>query len=136
MRLDLLVFADMANVDRAGKFNIVGEFNLVFSQQLPTQPMAMSMVVRLVAEAPEGPDHQVAIAIVDEDGLQLARTPDVPMRFGAPVPGTTADLRAQIVLGMLGVSFSKFAPYSFQVLVDGRFVGERELYVAQAQPAS
>lgn len=137
MRLDLLVFADVANVDRAGKFNIIGEFNLVQAPDLPSPPVNMSLVARVVAEASEGPRHALAIAIVDEDGKQLARTPEAELSFGAPAPGTTGDLRSQLVLGMINVRFPRYGTYEFQVLVDGRFVGSRDLYVVQLpQPAA
>lgn len=134
MTLDFILVADMANVDAAGKFNIVGEFNMIWARQLPSDPIPMAVAMRLIAAASEGPSHRISIAIVDQDGHQLARLPDVEIQFAPAVPGTSGDLRAQIVLGTGGARFPALGPYSFQVLVDGRFVGERTIWIVARPP--
>ena len=134
MNLDLIVVADMANVDAAGKFNIVGEFNLVYAPELPTPPLHVSLAMRLVAAASEGATHRVEIAVVDQDGKQLARTPPMEATFGDSVPGTTGDRRAQLVMAIGGARFRAFGSYSFQVVVDGRFIGGRTIYVVPHPP--
>jgi hypothetical protein len=134
MNLDLLVVADMANVDASGKFNIVGEFNLIFAAELPSPPVHLSLVTRLVAAASEGPTHRVEVAVVDQDGRQFARTPPMEATFGGSVPGTSGDFRAQLVMRINGARFPAYGPYSFQVLVDGRFVGGRTIYVVPHRP--
>jgi uncharacterized protein DUF6941 len=129
MQLDLAVLADMANIDGAGKLNIIGEFNMIPAVELPSPPLTMALVARIVAEASEGPQHRVAIALVDADGRELARIPDQVLQFGGAVPGTSGDLRAQLVVGIMGARFPAYGAYAFHVLVDGRYLGERVCYV-------
>jgi hypothetical protein len=124
MQVDFVLLCDMANVDGSGKLNMVGEFNAV-----PTPPLRLSLVTRIMAAASEGRDHRVGVAVVDADGNQLARLPDQAIQFSPVMPGTSGDLRAQLVIGMQGVRFPRLGTYSFHVLVDGRMLGDRELYV-------
>ena len=135
MRLDLIVLADLANVDAVGKFNIVGEFNAIYARELPTSPVNISLVARIVAESSEGEEHAISVALVDQDGKELARIPDQPLRFARAFPGSTGDLRALVIIGMRQVQFQAYGPFSFHVLVDGRFLGERTVYVL-ARPDS
>jgi len=129
VQLDLVVLADMANIDGIGKLNIIGEFNAIGATTLPTQPINMALAVRIIASASEGQEHRVAIVLVDADGHELARIPDQTIQFGQVMPGTSGDLRAQFVVGIGRAQFPAYAAYSFHVLVDGRFIGERTLYV-------
>lgn len=134
MKLDFILLADMANVDAAGKINIVGEFNMLISPQTPSPPVNMVLVMRIIAAASEGPSHRFSMAVVDQDGRQLARLPEQEVQFAPSVPGTSGDMRAQIIFGLGGVQLPRYGPYSFHVLVDGRFLGERTVYVV-APPA-
>jgi hypothetical protein len=129
MRLDLALFADLANIDAAGKLNVIGEFNMINAGELPSPPVNMTFVARLVAEAGEGEEHSVRIVVVDQDGRPVVRLPEGTLKFGKPVPGTTRDYRAQLVVGIQGARFPSYGAYDFQVVVDGRYVGEATLHV-------
>lgn len=135
MRLDLLVTADTANIDAAGKFNIIGEFNAIHATELPSPAMSLVVVMRIVAAASEGDAHKFSVVLVDQDGNETARVPDQELNFGKVVPGTSGDLRAQVIIGIQGARFPAYGPYQFQVLVDGRFIGDRTVYVlARGKP--
>ena len=131
MNLDLVLIADMANIDAVGKFNIVGEFNAVLSPKLPARPPAITLVARIVAATPEGKKHKVGIALIDADGNQIARIPDQDVEFSSTIPGSTGDLRAQLVLTIAGAQFDHYGAYQFHILVDGRSIGERTFHVVQ-----
>ena len=134
MKLDFVVLADMANVDAAGKFNIIGEFNAVSARNLPTRPFNIVLVARLIAAGSESRDHKICLAVVDQDGKELARSQEQTLAFAPQFPGTTGDLRAQIIMHMQGIRFQQYAPYAFHLVVDGRYIGDRTLYVVQPQP--
>jgi len=131
VQIDFILTADMANIDAAGKFNIIGEFNAVGAQTLPSRPINMVIVARIVAAASESDTHDLEIALVDQDGKELARVPAQQIKFARSVPGSSADLRAQIVVGVQGLQFHSYGAFSFHVLIDGRFLGGPPIYELQ-----
>jgi hypothetical protein len=133
MNADLIVLADMANIDAGGKLNIIGEFNTVRARQIPSDPLRVVLVARIVAESSEGVDHDIQIVIVDQDGNELSRLPKRKARFSRTMPGTSGDLRAQIVLWVEGLRFPSYGTFRFDVLVDDRYIGGRSLFVVQQQ---
>lgn len=135
MRVDLVCIADMANIDAGGKLNIVGEFNTILAANLPSPPVNMTLVARITAASSEGNEHEITIVIVDQDGHELVRLPTQQIRFKPVLPGTSGDLRAQIVLGIKGARFPAHGPFRFDILVDGRVVGDRTLFVVPSPGA-
>lgn len=134
MKLDLLLIADMANVDASGKFNIVGEFNMIRATSIPTQPINMVLVTRLVAAASEATEHEISVHLVDEDGQPVAKLEGAHATFARAIPGTSGDQRAQFVLGLNNIRFPKLGTFAFHVLVDGRFIDSRAFHVVAASP--
>src|SRR5713226_2140878 len=125
MQLDLVVLADMANIDGGGKLNIIGEFNMIPAAELPSPAINMALVARIVAAGSEGQQHRVALALVDADGRELARIPDQVLQFGPVVPGTSGRLRSEIFIYIMGAQFPAYGSYRSHALVDGRYLGER-----------
>ncbi len=139
MHLDLIAICDMANIDVAGKFNIIGEFNTVFAQNPQAANVDITLVGRIIAETTEmATGHQISIALIDADGTEVARLPNQPVSFKKVLPGTSGNLRADFVLTLARASFPHYGSYRFDVLINGRHLGGREFYVLnpQARPAA
>jgi hypothetical protein len=133
MKVRLAVLADAANVSREGKMNILGQFDVIYSEAVPAHWPLMHLVIRLEATAGEGRKHKVGIRIVDEDGNLAGPMIDAEGEFGPPFQ-VGAPSSATMILGIGGATFQKHGTYCFEILVDGHNVDSIPLHVLPRPP--
>jgi len=87
----------------------------------------MTFVARLNAHVAEGSEHKAVLVLNDEDGNELFRSPNLPLRFTPTGPGR--PLRAGMVINLDGITFREYGDYEINILVDGRRMGFAAIYV-------
>jgi hypothetical protein len=133
MQITLAVLADYATTTDQGKLVIAGVFETINAPTLPATHPSMALALRIAADPGERPDHHLTLRLVDPDGVEVIPALDGDISFGEmhPVEGG----RAQIILNMPGIRFSKAGPHRMDVLIDGRLEHSVDLYVRLAPPA-
>jgi hypothetical protein len=123
MQASILLIADFANVDAAGKLNVLGAFNQIFFNSLPGKHQLMYLVIRLVAELGETEqERQLKVVLWDEDGIEKWSTPDIPFKVKATKSGKLSEHNA--IIGLQGMEFDKLGTFSFKVYVNGDSKGD------------
>lgn len=117
MEVRLLLLADLANVDSAGKLNIIGAFNRIFVPQFPAQHPIMYLVVRIVAELGEfNQQRNLVVVLFDEDANEKWRTPNLPFTIPTPDGGRIGEFNA--VIGIQMMVFEKPGRYEYRIYID------------------
>lgn len=130
MELRFAMVADHVTETREGKLVIVGEFDVIWSSEIPAQFGPFYLVLRLEARVSEGANHRVRIGLFDSDGKEIIpMSPDLGVQFGSMGPGY--PLRAQMIFHFPFAHFPAYGDYEFHVLVDDRFLGAIPLRVLQ-----
>lgn len=132
MDLKFALLADHVTETREGKLVIVGEFNMIWSEQVPIRHGPFFLLARFEARVSEGVSHKIRIALVDEDGNQtLPPSPEIPINFAPTGPGY--PLRGQVVVHFGSVEFPKPGDYEFHILVDGHIKAVVPLRVGRTE---
>jgi hypothetical protein len=128
MRLDLAVFADAANTTADGKINLLGEFNMVHTADLPAALPSATLVLRIVGSAAESGEHRFGLRLRDDDGHLLWTSPDSTLVLPQPqIPGL--PVRTALIIEIGPFMFDEFRTYAYEVVVDDRRLGEVEIHV-------
>ena len=136
MELRFGLLADYAGEGRAGKLLMVGVFDTVYNQQgtNPVQIPPCYLVAAIDAHVTEGSEHRLDVHLTNEDGGAVIPPTAMPIKFASQGPGR--PLRANVVLGMFGLMVPSEGTYAFNLLIQGRHLGDVPLYVRPAQPQS
>jgi len=131
MKTTVAVLADYANVERSGKLNIMGIFDVIFAPSVPCRHAQMNLVVRLDAEPSEtGVTLPIDIQLVNEDG-QIAFGLKGEMAF-AKAPAGELSTNNQI-LCLNNIGFERFGDYEFKILIRDEVVATIPFHVRQTQ---
>jgi hypothetical protein len=118
MEVDLALLADAATIDGSGKLNILGIFDRLGAETLPTRHPRLSLVLRFAAGVDEIGVHQVGIVLKGPDGQEVVRI-DGEMSLLAGPHGVIAGVSVPHILNMDGLVFPMAGRYAFDVRVDG-----------------
>ena len=103
MEIRLLLVADFANVDTAGKLNIIGAFNQISPNQFPYRHPLMYVVFRIGATLGEfHRERTFKVVLRNEDAQEQWTTPDMAFQIPPPEGGRTAEFNA--VIGIQGLT--------------------------------
>jgi uncharacterized protein DUF6941 len=118
MKLTLGLLADAANVTADGKINILGEFNLIKTQQFPAGLPSFSIVFRLEAAGNEPSEHTFGIRLLDDDEELVRPIADGTFTLGpAAIPGLPRRLQGIVPVAL--ATFERPGTFRFDILVDG-----------------
>lgn len=122
MEARICLAADFANVDQAGKLNVLGAFNRIILSEFPGVHRLMYLVIRLALELGEfDQERMLRIVLFDEDGDEKWSTPDMPFKIPKPQGGRTADFNA--IVEVRDMEYQKPGRYEFRVFVNSDHKG-------------
>lgn len=122
MEARILLAADFANLDKAGKLNIIGAFNRILARKFPTKHPIMYLVIRFAIELGEfDKERTLNIVLFDEDGNEKWKTGDIKFTVNAPDSGRTAEFHP--IMQIQNVEFEKPGRYEFRVFVNDDLKG-------------
>lgn len=129
MEIDLALIADAATVDGAGKLNILGIFDHIAAREFPARHERMVLVLRFEAGIDEAGRHEVAIAVKDPSGGEVARM-DGEIQLGPGRPD--GRIRVPQIVHLDGFVFPSPGVYSIDVSVDEATLSTLALRVSEA----
>lgn len=117
MDIQIAVLCDAAT-DNAGKLNLLGTFDTIYTSQLPAVHPHCAIALRTTFGKVEEGKHTVKMSFVDEDGKPVLQLPEMPV--DVVVPDETIFLSRNFIVNIQGLKFEKQGLYSIDIAVDGR----------------
>ncbi|MEX2492953.1 MAG: hypothetical protein WD425_14455 [Nitrospirales bacterium] len=118
MEISYAVLADNANISREGKTNIMGIFNLIYSQAFPCRHNQMSLIASIQAEPldQKNKDWKLQVVLYDEDSQQVLEITG-NVNFKNSPEGELGTSNSILVFNSL--TFPKPGTYKFSIFIDG-----------------
>jgi hypothetical protein len=121
-----------AAVNTGGKWNLLGNFNLVRAKQFPATWPRMGLLLRIEGDHREIGEHVLQLDFVDDTGVRLAGPGPMPFEFKKPrLPGFPVEF--VIGLEIHGLTIPAPGNYDFTIRVDGTYLDSLPLYVRDAK---
>ena len=129
MELQVAVLCDAAT-DNAGKLNILGTFDTIFTNQFPAVHPQCAIALRMSFNKIEEGHHKVKLSFMDEDGKPVMPNIDIPI--DVTVPDDTIFISRNFLINIQQLKFEKPGLYSIDLALDGRQEGSIPLLVKKA----
>ena len=130
MTIQVAVLCDAAT-DYNGKLNLLGTFDTIYAPQMPTQHAQCSIAVRIAFDRIEEGTHTLNLNFVDEDGLPIMKSMQIPVEVVFPTDATF--ISRNLVVNILQLTFSKAGLYSVDLSLDNRPLSSIPLAVKQLE---
>ena len=130
MDIQVAVLCDAAT-DNAGKLNILGTFDTIYTNQFPAVHPQCAIALRMSFSKVEEGHHKVKLSFVDEDGKPVMPNIDIPIDVA--VPEDTIFISRNFLINIQQLKFEKPGNYSIDIAVDGRQEGNIPLLIKRAQ---
>lgn len=135
IELNLALLADAANVATTGQLNILGEFNSLLPETMPTGFAGKVLVFRLTGSATDEGPHSLSLRLVDQDGGLVWAASDYTLEFPKTrLSGTPA--RVQAISPLPPMMFPTYGTYELEFLVDGKAIGGPAIHVVRREDLS
>ena len=134
MKALVCLTADYANVTHDGKLNIMGVFNIIFSQDFPARHSAFYLVTKLVLElGEERKDRKLETLLLGEDANKFkVKLLERTISFESQEPGAMPE--SQGILGLRDIVFPEPGTYQFVLHVDGQFLASTPIHLKKLEP--
>jgi len=130
MTIQVAVLCDAAT-DYNGKLNLLGTFDTIYAPQMPTQHAQCSIPVRIAFDRNEEGTHTLNLNFVDEDGLPIMKSMQIPVTVDFPADATF--ISRNLVVNIIQLTFSKTGLYSIDLSLNDRPLSSIPLAVKQLE---
>ena len=130
MNIEAFLLCDFAS-DQHGKLNVVGAFDSIFANKMPTVHPACSVAARLRFDRIEEGDHNVRVDVVDEDGRPVVSRLDG--QISVHIRENLSSSAVNLVLHLQRVKFEKYGQYCINLAIDGKIEASLPFTVRQPQ---
>ena len=130
MTIQVAVLCDAAT-DYNGKLNLLGTFDTIYAPQMPMQHAQCSIAIRIAFDRVEEGTHMLHVNFVDEDGLPIMKSMQVPVE--AVFPPDATFISRNLVVNILQLTFAKTGLYSVDLSLDDRPLSSIPLSVKQLE---
>ena len=131
MNIEVFSLCDAATVDIAGKLNVLGAFDTIWTAKLPIVYPQCALALRIRFDSIEKGEHRVTVSFVDLDGK-----PVIPAANGSiniQFPEEQRSGSANLVLNLQMLKLENHGEYSIDLAVDGRKEASLPLFVREKQ---
>ncbi|MCC6836675.1 MAG: hypothetical protein IT213_16945 [Cytophagales bacterium] len=132
MEIEIFTLADYAADQGNSKLTVVGTFDTLFTQSLPTQHPHCTLAIRFRVANSEAGKHDFEIRTVGPDGKEF-----IPNIKGdrTVMPNPNADYTTfNVVVNMNNLKLEKAGKHSFEFYFDGEFRSGLTMTVVQGLP--
>jgi hypothetical protein len=129
MNIEVFSLCDAATADVAGKLNVLGAFDTIWSSKMPAVYPQCAIALRIRFEGMERGEHRVTVNFVDVDGKHI-----IPSAKGAVninFPDEQRSGSANLVLNLQMLKLESYGEYSIDLTVDGRSESSLPLFVRE-----
>jgi hypothetical protein len=99
---------------------------------MPTQHAQFSIAIRIAFDRIEEGTHSLNLNFVDEDGLPIMKSMQIPVAVVFPADATF--ISRNLVVNILQLTFAKAGLYSVDLSLDDRALSSIPLAVKQLEP--
>lgn len=130
MKMNYIHLCDFANVDSAGKLNIIGVFDRIFLQTMPSKYPRFTVVVSLDLTSDIEDKNILAIKIYDEKNEELKITPSITINFEKPkkIEGKQ-NPQMNLILEIANIDFTTYGNYKLKILINNKEVGAKSFII-------
>lgn len=116
MKITLAAIADYASISIEQKLHVLGIFDTIWTQAVPTVHPAMVVVIRtLVGYEDRNTTQKLRIRLEHEDGQRLFEG-EAATEVGEVPPGETAS--GNLIINLQGIPFRQVGRYSFVITAE------------------
>lgn len=126
MKVELFALCDFA-ADYAGKLNVVGIFDSIFTRQMPAVHPHCCLAVKLRFDKIEEGAKKLRLSISDDDGKPVLPAIEIGITVAMPPEARTNAI--QVVANIGGMKVEAYGEYAIDLAVDGRHEGSIPLFV-------
>lgn len=127
MEIEIFTLADYA-VDNAGKLTVVGTFDMIYTQAVPTTHPSFYVALKFRVANSEAGQHDFGIKVQAPDRKVLVDIKGV----GEVKPNPNADYSSSIiVIPIHNLKLDQLGKYTFEFHYDGEFRSGLCLYLVQ-----
>jgi hypothetical protein len=131
MHVEIFSLSDAATADVAGKLNVLGAFDTIWTANMPTVYPQCAIALRIRFENIEKGEHRVAVNFVNVDGKHIM--PGANGVISIDFPDGQRSGSANLVLNLQMLKLESYGEYSIDLAVDGRNEASLPLFVREKQ---
>jgi hypothetical protein len=127
MNIEMFSLCDAATIDAAGKLNVLGAFDTIWTANMPIVYPQCAIALRIRFEKIEKGEHRITVNFVDLDGKHI-----IPPAIGVININFPDDQRsgsANLVFNIQMLKIEKFGECSIDLAVDGRREASLPLFI-------
>lgn len=118
MHIEVFSLCDAATIDAAGKLNVLGAFDTIWSGKMPVVYPQCAIALRIRFENIERGAHKVSVNFVDLDGKHIISPANGTININFPDEQRSGS--ANLVLNLQMLKLEKHGEYSIDLAVDSR----------------
>jgi len=126
MNIEVFSLCDAATVDIAGKLNVLGAFDTIFSSNMPAVYPQCTIALRIRFMSIEKGEHRVTVNFVNSDGKHIIPSANGTISINFPDGQRSGSANLVLNLQML-----KLENHSIDLAVDGRNESSLPLFVKE-----
>ena len=129
MNIEVFSLCDAATVDVAGKLNVLGAFDTIWTGNMPAVYPQCAIALRVRFQGIERGEHRVAVNFVNVDGKHIV--PGANGTISINFPDEQRSGSANLVLNLQMLKLEGYGEYSIDLAVDGRSTASLPLFVRE-----
>ena len=129
MNIEVFSLCDAATVDAAGKLNVLGAFDTIWTLNIPAVYPQCAIALRIRFEGFERGEHRVTVNFVDVDGKHII--PSSQGTSNIQFPDGQRSGSANLVLNLQMLKLQNYGEYSIDLNIDGRNEASLPLFVRE-----
>ena len=132
MHVEVFSLCDATTVDVAGKLNVLGAFDTIWTGQLPCVYPQCALALRIRFENIEQGEHTVTINFVDLDGKHIIPSANGKININFPQEQRSGSANLAFNLQMLKID--KSGEYAIDLAIDSRKEMSLPLFIKEKLP--
>ena len=129
MNIEVFSLCDAATIDAAGKLNVLGAFDTIWSNKMPAVYPQCAIALRIRFQSLERGEHRVAVNFVNVDGKHIVPSANGTVNINFPDEQRSGS--ANLVLNLQMLKLENYGEYSIDLAVDGRNESSLPLFVRE-----
>ena len=129
MNIEVFSLCDAATVDIAGKLNVLGAFDTIWSANMPVIYPHCALALRIRFENIEKGEHRVAVNFVDLDGKHIIPGANGTIKIDFPEEQRSGS--ANMVFNLQMLKLEKLGEYAIDMAVDSKKEASLPLFVRE-----
>lgn len=130
MDLQIATLCDYA-AEYQGKLVVTGTFDALAAQATPIVHPQCSLAMRFCFTPEDAGDHELSIAVIDEDGKAINDQMPIKGKMPVEMPEKVSFMSRHLVIGFQGLTFPKPGVYSVDILVDDELIQRLPLRIVK-----